>query len=119
MYNPFFLTFRSAYRSKHSIETALLYVLSDIVDAIDNGHVAILVLLDLTAAFDTIDHPIVLQHLERSVVVSLKFIDLTASYLTERIQSVVIDDDTAHKKLSIWHLTRICTGSSSIYFIHY
>ena len=44
------------HRCQHRL--ALLKVHSDIVSAVDNGCVAVLVLLDLTAAFDTIDHGI-------------------------------------------------------------
>ena len=48
--------FQSAYRHGHSINSAVLKVLSDIIDAIDKGHLALLSLLDLSAAFDTVDH---------------------------------------------------------------
>ena len=51
---------QSAYRQNHSTETVLLKVHSDILSAVDNGCV-VLVLLDLTAAFDTIDHGILLS----------------------------------------------------------
>ena len=54
------------YCSRHSTETTLLYVLCDIIDAIDNGHVGILVLKELTVAFDSTDHTTLLQHLDRS-----------------------------------------------------
>ena len=55
-------------------------------------------LLNLTVVFDTIDHTILLQHLERSFGVSLNFIDLTASYLTDRMQSVMIGSDSTQKR---------------------
>ena len=48
--------FQSAYRQLHSTETALLGVQNDLLQAVDNEGGAILVLLDLSAAFDTIDH---------------------------------------------------------------
>ena len=48
--------FRSAYKAGHSCETALLRVYNDIVTTIGRGNGAMLVLLDLSAAFDTIDH---------------------------------------------------------------
>ena len=44
--------FQSAYKSFHSTETALVKVHNDIVTAIDNQQQVILVLLDLSAAFD-------------------------------------------------------------------
>ena len=54
---------QSAYRMNHSTETTLLKVKSDILGAMDKGEVVCLVLLDLSAAFDTIDHTILLQRL--------------------------------------------------------
>ena len=48
--------FQSAYKAGHSCETALLRVYNDIVTTIGKGNGAMLVLLDLSAAFDTIDH---------------------------------------------------------------
>ena len=48
--------FQSAYKSHHSTETALVKVQNDILKAIDNNRSVILLLLDLSAAFDTVDH---------------------------------------------------------------
>ena len=48
--------FQSVYKTGHSCETALLRVYNDIVTTIGRGNGAMLVLLDLSAAFDTIDH---------------------------------------------------------------
>ena len=48
--NGFFLEMQSAYREHHSTETALLIVKNDIL--MNMGHVTLLVLLDLSAAFD-------------------------------------------------------------------
>ncbi len=52
---------QSAYRSFHTTETALLKVLNDILSSIDHGDSVILVLLDQSAAFDLIDHEILLK----------------------------------------------------------
>ena len=54
---------QSAYKQFHSTETALIKVCNDIVTAIDNGYSVIFVLLDLSAAFDTVDHRILLKRL--------------------------------------------------------
>src|SRR5260221_1313744 len=57
---------QSAYRAHHSTETAVLKVLSDILRSLDGGNIALLALLDLSAAFDTVDHAILLRRLEVS-----------------------------------------------------
>ena len=55
----------SAYKRFHSTETTLLKIYYDLIDNMDNGKVTALTLLDLSAAFDTIDHLILLQSLHR------------------------------------------------------
>ena len=54
---------QSAYRAYHSTETAVLKLLSDILLAVDNGDLAVLTLLDLSAAFDTVDYGILLHRI--------------------------------------------------------
>ena len=58
---------QSAYRMAHSTETALLKVKNDIMTAIANRKGVFLVLLDLSAAFDTVDHNILLDRMEREI----------------------------------------------------
>ena len=55
--------FQSAYLAHHSTETALLRVYNDIAMSIDNQKSVVLVLLDLSAAFDTVDHSLLLARL--------------------------------------------------------
>ena len=57
---------QSGFRPSHSTESAILCVLSDILLAVDRGDFAALVLLHLSAAFDTVDYDILLQRLESS-----------------------------------------------------
>ena len=55
---------QSAYKANNSTETALLKVREDILQAIDHREVTCLVLLDLSAAFDTVDHQLLLNRLK-------------------------------------------------------
>ena len=57
---------QSAYRQSHSTETALLRVTNDILQMLDSGNLSILSLLDLSSAFDTIDHTILLDRFSYS-----------------------------------------------------
>jgi len=57
---------QSAYRAYHSTETAVTKILADILLALDKGDIALLALLDLSAAFDSVDHAILLRRLEVS-----------------------------------------------------
>lgn len=56
-------TDQSTYRKGHSTETSLLHLQNDIVEEIANGRLALLSLLDLTAAFDMVDHHVLIQRL--------------------------------------------------------
>ena len=66
---------QSAYKKFHSTETALLKIHNDILSSMDDGKVTALTLLDLSAAFDTIDHTILLSRLDNWFGVSGKALD--------------------------------------------
>ncbi|XP_062613811.1 uncharacterized protein LOC134275554 [Saccostrea cucullata] len=77
---------QSAYRACHSTETALLRVHHDIVSALDKNSCMALVMLDLSAAFDVIDHTILLRRLRFSFGISGAALEWIESYLTQRTQ---------------------------------
>ena len=56
---------KSAYRQFHNTEIAVIAVYDDLLLVADSGQVSALCLLDLTAAFDTVDHDLLLLRLER------------------------------------------------------
>jgi len=56
--------FQSAHRTNHSTEPAILRVYSDLVGASDVGDISLMAQLDLSAAFDTVDHNVLLQRLK-------------------------------------------------------
>ena len=86
---------QSAYRDKHSTETALIKVQNDILSALDAGSSAILLMYDLSAVFDRIDHDILLSQLCNVYGITGNAIDWFKSYLTGRIQRVVIEDSVS------------------------
>jgi Reverse transcriptase (RNA-dependent DNA polymerase) len=75
-------------QSGHSSETAILRVLSDILAAVDRGDFAALILLDLSTAFNTVDHSTLLERLRRSFGFSGTALGWMASYLTRRTECV-------------------------------
>ncbi len=81
--NLIFEVFQSGFRKYHSTETALLKVFNDILLMCDSGNYAVLVLLDLTAAFDTVDHAVLINRLELCAGITgsalVKMGDLTSS----------------------------------------
>ena len=87
--------FQSGFRQKHSTETALLRVSNDIMMSSDVGECSVLVLLDLSAAFDTVDHRIMTERLRQYVGVSGSALDWFSSYLTDRSFSVSLGPYTS------------------------
>ena len=82
--------YQSAYRPNHCTETALLKVTSDILNELDERKVCLLTLLDLSAAFDTIDHDILLLRLEKTFGISGAALQWFGSYIRDRCQAVQI-----------------------------
>ena len=85
--------FQSAYRPGHSTETVLLTVKDYMQSAFDNREGILLVMLDMSAAFDTLNHAILLKHLETEVGLSAITLKWFTSYLSERTQSVTIKNE--------------------------
>ena len=81
----------SAYRKSHSTETALVKIVNDILLDMNRQHASLLVLLDLSAAFDTVGHTILLRRLETSFGVTGDALKWIASYLSARSQRVMIN----------------------------
>ena len=89
--NSLYGKFQSAYRKGHSTETALLKIHNDIMLALDKKIDVILVLLDLSAAFDTIDHQILLNRLRTRFGFDGTVLNWIESFLCGRSQRVCID----------------------------
>jgi hypothetical protein len=92
---------QSAYRQFHSTETLLLKLKNDILLAMDDRKVTALVQLDLSAAFDTIDHPTLLNRLHHFGVRD-QALQWIRDYLTNRVEQVKIGD----VKSTVTHVTK-------------
>ena len=80
---------QSGFRKFHSTETLLLRLLSDIYGAIDRTELTLLALFDVSAAFDTVDHDILLKRLHVTFGLSGNFLEWIGSFLHGRSLSVV------------------------------
>ena len=89
--NELFEPFQSAYRENHSTETALLRMCCDLLNAADEGLIFVISLLDLSAAFDTSDHKIMLNRLSDMFGLSGCVLDWFRSYLCNRSFFVVVE----------------------------
>jgi hypothetical protein len=92
---------QSAYRRFHSTETAILKVYSDIVDMIDGGEVVLLGMLDLSAAFDTVEHSILLERLCKTHGIQDTALSWITSYLINRTQAVVANGERSEVEVLI------------------
>ncbi len=88
----------SAYRENHSTESALLKVQADILHNMESQKVTLLVLINLSAAFDTIDHDILFSRLESKFGITGVALEWHKSYLRSRKQCVVLNGDIRSKE---------------------
>ena len=82
---------QSAYRKGHSCETAILKVVGDIQEHIFRDRYVVLLMLDNSAAFDTVDHAMLIRILKNDFHLGNKALNLLNSYLKDRTFSVNID----------------------------
>ena len=101
--NDLFPEMQSAYREHHSTETALLKVKNYILMNMDIGYVTLLVLLDLSAAFDTVDHDILIHSLQSPQGLRGSALQSFRSYLRGRSQQVTINGALSKK---VWRRIR-------------
>jgi hypothetical protein len=83
-----------AYKPHHSCETALLCIHNAAITAIDEGKILMLVMLDLSAAFDMVNHALLLRYCENMGVCG-EALEWLKNYLSQRYQFVSCNDDSS------------------------
>ena len=89
---------QSAYRQGHSTETALVRVQNDIICAVGQQKAVLLVLLDLSAAFDTVNHQLLIKTLQQLGILGT-MLHCFSTYLLGRLQRIKINGATSQPKL--------------------
>ncbi len=89
--------FQSGFRPSHSTETALIRGTNDLLLSSDCGFISLLLLLDLSTAFDTIDHHMLLNRLENSVGISGSALAWFKSYLSDRHQFIAVHEEVSYR----------------------
>ena len=108
---------QSAYRKYHSPETALLKVKNDILLNMNKQHVTLLVLLDVSAAFDTVDHAALRLH--RRLGISGAALVWFSSYLAGRSQRISINGTLSDRFiLDCGISTRFLPWTSVIHYLY-
>lgn len=88
-------TVQSAYRPYHSTETAVVSILNDMITTVDKGRIGALMMLDLSAAFDTVDHAVLIDVLRRRFGITGNALDWFDVFLSDRHQRIYLSGATS------------------------
>ena len=110
--------YQSAYKQYHGTETALLRVNNDILTTFDNGKITALILLDLSAAFDTVDHNILISRLHDYLGIQNQALYWCKSYLSNRLQYAHIGTATSHPNVLDYSVALCFDHNGLLYTYH-
>ena len=96
---------QSAYRRYHSTETSLLKIYNNILCMMDDNKLVLLIMLDLSAAFDTVGHTIMIGRLSTKIVLSGTVLNWFRSYLAQRKSSVYANASSSNSVKLQWGVT--------------
>ena len=91
--------YQSGYKKFNSCETAMIHVIDDIQKLLNQGNYVALLILDMSSAFDTVDHDILYEKLRRNFYLGRSAVNLIQSYLKNRTFSVNIRESKSKPKL--------------------
>jgi hypothetical protein len=97
--NSLYESHQSAYRKFHSTETALVKIMNDLLLAVDDNKCALLIMLDQSAAFDTVNQDILLHRLQTSYGITESALAWLTSYFKDRTQAVTIRGSSSDPKM--------------------
>ena len=110
--------FQSAYRKHHSTESVLLNIHNEILLNMAEGSVTALTLLDLSAAFDTIDHTILLDRLNVYYGISELAFGWFKSYLSGRTHLIKVGSTLSHPAVLQYGVPQDCPWTNSVLSLH-
>ena len=116
--NQLMLDYQSAYRSNHSCETLLVKLANDILWDFESQNVVALVALDLSAAFDTVDHEVLLDVLSTGLGVSGGTYNWFSSYLRPRNCLVEIEDSRSFERSLEFSVPQSSHGDPVLYLVY-
>ena len=113
-----FLDYQSAYRSNYSCETSLLKLMNDILWNMENKHVTALIMMDFSAAFDTVDHELLLEILHHRYGISDNALKWYNNYLRPRGFKVCVGNSYSKERPLTFSVPQgSCSGA--VIFITY
>ena len=90
--------YQSAYREQRSCETALLKLSNDLLWSMERKNVTVLIALDLSMAFDTVDHNVLLTTLQCNFGIHGTALDWLQNYLALRSMKIIIGNTYLDEK---------------------
>ena len=110
--------FSQPYKCFHSTETALLKVQNDILREKDNQKCVVLLLLDMSAAFDTVDHELLVERMSKRHGVKGNALKWFRSYIQDRKQFVMIDGIKSKVKELRYSVPQASVLGPILYFLY-
>ena len=111
-------TFQSAYRPHHSVETLLTNLTDFVLSEMDKGNIVLLVLFDMSSAFDTLDHTILVKRLQ-SLGVTGTALKWFSSYIDKRTQYVSVNNSKSDQTHLAYGVPQGSVGGPLLFSIYF